>query len=355
MLIRLRRMTMQIVFHVSSLISRTKGIVVLSLFACCVDVANGQEKTFHLGEQASKEIAFSPDGERVALSAFDAVLNEKKIILFDLKKEKVIGVCWDGPHAYFQGLAFSKDGKTVISYSPRNINGDLYSVIKFWDLERGVEKKQSMLAHGQGFLITDRYHVTRLSPDWTLVKVFDLVTEKEIVLNGDHTSRVEKASASGDGKYLATAERDGPVKVWSLPDGKERFNVKPGATPVFRMSFVQQGTTLVVVNPGTSFYEVSSGKVREKNPSFHAYDVSPDGKMMVCKREVAIFNEKEDKYTRYPDAVNVYSRAKNDVIATYKIDTRWQLQHLVFSPTGQRIIAAGGGVLRVWDISKLQP
>ena len=109
---------MQRIFDGSQVIRGSMEVFLLCLIFCCVEDANGQEKTFQLGEQAGKEIAFSPDGERVALSAYDFELKEKKIILIDLKAGKVIGACWGGQYDYFQGLSFSKDSKTVISYSP---------------------------------------------------------------------------------------------------------------------------------------------------------------------------------------------------------------------------------------------
>src|SRR6266567_756616 len=104
---KLRSTTMQSLFNTPKVVSRATAVVFFSLFSCWAGITNGQEKTFHLGEQAGKEIAISPDGERIALAAYDAELGEKKIILFDLKKEKVIGACWGGPGAYFQGLAFA--------------------------------------------------------------------------------------------------------------------------------------------------------------------------------------------------------------------------------------------------------
>src|ERR1019366_6485959 len=174
-------------------------------------------------------------------------------------------------------------------------NGDHHSVIIFWDIEKGIEKKR-LLAHGRGILITDRYHAARVSSDDTLVKVFDLETEKVIELKG-HTSRVEKACASGDGKYLAIGGRNTQVKVWNLPDGTERFNANVLGSGFYRMKFVQEGATLAVANIRTVFLDAGSGKIIEKSPApFGATDVSPNGKMMVYKGEVRIFNEKDGKF-----------------------------------------------------------
>jgi WD40 repeat protein len=253
-------------------------------------------------------------------------------------------------------LAFSDDGKSIISHGPINVGGEPYSEIKVWNYTTGAGKEK-FVAHGQGILITNRYLVTRVWPDRTLLKVYDLETEKPVQLKG-HTSQVEQACLTADGKYLATAGREGGVKIWRLPDGKEMQTLNVLKTSSRRMSFLNDNHTLAVADStGITLYNVVDNKTVYRNRDVAASAIAPGGELMSRNGAMRVFNEKTRISTGYPDAIHLFSRKKGDVIATFKVDPdRWHAERMLFSLDGRLLVGGGGdGVVRIWDISKLQP
>src|ERR1700722_12611680 len=144
--------------------------------------AVSQEKMFAIGEGVISVMAISPRSDMLAIDAFDFMASKRHIVLFDIKKEKTIGVYHNEGGPVVQGLAFSKDGKSIISFSGKPLpSGELGALVRFWDIESGQqERARSYLANGQGLTLTDRYIVTRRWPGANIVSVFDLEDRKRI-------------------------------------------------------------------------------------------------------------------------------------------------------------------------------
>jgi WD40 repeat protein len=226
------------------------------------------------------------------------------------------------------------------------------TVIKYWDVQTEKVTK-TFEGAGQGIAMTERWLVTRNFPDCKTVRVFDLEMGKQVAVLTDFPSRVEKAAISQDGKYLALLEDQGPLKIWELPGGKELL--KWNYQSVSALLFFKNEPTLAILRGGggLAIYDLKTGK--GTGPGFfNARAVSDDGKLMAMKGEV-VYGEKKGTIKRYPDAVHILSREKRQIIASFNTEPKWEVRQLQFTPDGRYLLAAGGaGIVRLWDVSKLE-
>lgn len=318
--------------------------------------ASCQEKVFSVGEGVISMIAISPKGDMVAIDAFAFMAGESLIVLFDMKSGKEYAVYRMGRFLGVQALAFSQDGKCLMSVSGKSLDGELVAVVKFWDIAAGREVK-TYFREGQLLTMTNRWIVTRAWPGCDIVRIFDLESGESaepvlrLTLKKDFSAKVEKAVLSPDGKYLATAERGGRVRVWKLPSGEEVFSANHTADPN-RILFLENNSTLAVTAIGTYLYDLNAKKLVYYNNRFYAMAFSKDGKLMATRGEVL----EKPTLKRLPDAVHVMATEKKTVVASFAVDKKWQVRQVQFSPDNRLLIAAGdGGIVRIWDVSKIRP
>jgi WD40 repeat protein len=319
-----------------------------------LNLASGQEKVFPIGEGVISVMAISPRSDMLAIDAFDFKASKRHIVLFDIKKEKTIGVYHNEGVLVVKGLAFSKDGKTIISFSGKELPDDeLGALVRFWDIESGQqERDRTYLAKGYGITLTERYIVTRNWPGGDIVNVFDLHDRKQIAVLKDFPSVVQKGAISPDGRQLATFENEGPVKVFELPSAKRlhAFDLFPRRSSC-EMVFLREGAILAVQHGGFALCDMKTGKTDLGLGFFPARAISPDGKMAATR---GAFSEAGGK--EHPDGIHILSSGKKKIIATFDVDRKWQLRQMQFTPDNHSLVAVGDrGIVRLWDVSKLQP
>ena len=142
-----------------------------------------------------QEIAFSPDGETVALACGE-------IKLYNLKGQEVLsfqGHTNQGRAKSVNSISFSPDGKLIASVSDDK-------TVKLWNL------------NGQ-----------------------------EIQTFQGHTESVNSISFSPDGKLIASASDDKTVKLWNL-NGQEIQTFQGHKYAVYKVSFSSDGTTIASAN-----------------------------------------------------------------------------------------------------------
>lgn len=192
---------------------------------------------------------FSPDGKYVLTASNDYLNKNHKVKLFDLQANEL--VTFSGHEDWINKADFSSDSKHVITSSRDktvriyNINGSFEKVLKghnsnVWSAEFFPDN-QSVATVGDDHTIRSWTLGKRFETysgaknvsfacfssnglniavvEDTVAKSWNLTGEIVAVFSG-HTSAVNTARYSYDGKYLVTASKDGSVKIWDAVSGK---------------------------------------------------------------------------------------------------------------------------------------
>jgi WD40 repeat protein len=333
--------------------------VAVSWLAIFLGPCRAQEKKFSATTIGPIHfLAISPSSDLIAVDALQHPANCYAIALFSISSGKPVATFeYEPGGGAFGGLAFSRDGKSLIS-----AGGDPKAAINHWDVESGKITK-SWSGQGSGLLLTDRWLLTRDFPVCKTIWVYDLETQKEVAKLAGFASKVEMAAISADGKQIAVWEDgggplrpvDGPLKLWEVATGKQLRDWGKQKFCIDKMQFFRNEPTLAVVGGGGLWlYDLKTGKA----PAFTCFRmeaISGDGKMMASR---GVFTEYADEETtRYPDGMHIYSVGKKKVIATLPVDKDWKSGPVQFTPNNRFLVCAGAadGTVRIWDVSKLKP
>ncbi len=289
-----------------------------------VDVAAGKVvKVLGRHKAMANAVCFSPDGKTLVSCGFDQALR-----LWDVASGKPLKVfhteCPKITH-----VAFSPDGKKLAT-------GDWEAPFnaQIWDAESG--KVLHSLSHAKiveavAFSPDSR---TLATASWTQeVRLWDAATGEEVL----HKEEAGETAVvfSPDGKLLASC-RNRQLSVWDLPDGDERWTVRP---PIQFQSarFSRDGKLLAAAcrQNEVRLYEAATGEeiatlkrtldVAEPPAVVRAVAFSPDGKTL------ATAGDDGQIQLREPGAGRVQQTLKG---------FKETVTSLAFSPDGSLLAAA---------------
>jgi len=165
-----------------------------------------------------------------------------------------------------------------------------------------------------------------------------------------HSRSVVSVSFSPNGKLLASASRDGTVRLWLLPEAETQTVWELGH-PTLTVAFSPDGELLSAGGHGgvVGIYRVNEGKVAMSlelsNEVVQAVSFSPGGKLLVIG--TGVWNEKERRLST--GSVKLWSLDGNEFV------TEWAgfeapVNFVAFSPDG-KFLASGSwdGKVRVWQ------
>jgi WD40 repeat protein len=224
-------------------------------------------------------IARSPDGKTLALQGPNL-----SIVLLDIatgnKQLEFVGHRPPRASAHApMGVAFSPDGKTVISST-----SGIDNTIRVWESDTGTERMVMKVEKGASTIILSPDGRTLYSIGWLgSVRIWDIATGKERPGYATQPG-VAYLAISPDGRRLASAQ-GGTVQIWDTGTGNVlgTFTGHRGYTT--RLAFSADGRTLAASGEDEEkvlFWEVGTGEVRFEvsghSGAIKGMAFSPDGR-----------------------------------------------------------------------------
>ncbi len=198
----------------------------------------------------SGEIAFSPDGSRLAVANLDGAPQ-----VLDVSSGAVV-LRLEGHTSVADGLAYSPDG-SLIATGDNYENGEVI----VWDAGTGrplhvleAEKIYSMAFSPDGRKLA-------AVGDLGILHVWDAATGEELIAPVSETSGYRAVAFSQDGERVYTGGQDSSVRIWDVASGENLRNLAGHTGVVGALAFSPDFRSFVSAgDDGCKFWDLGPGK-----------------------------------------------------------------------------------------------
>lgn len=292
---------------------------------------------------AVSDVKFTPEGKLLLIStgSWKEPAKPGTIKAFAAEDGKFVHAI--GGHAgEIKGLATDAGGWHIVSYGSGGA--------KVWSRFNTKEQGPGL---GTGTTITS----AAVSPDGNKlyaghvsgqVLVYDMRTRQITQTLGGHTQLVHAIHLSHDGSLMASASKDGSVKVWQagrVPVLARRFQMQDDVTESLAVAYSPDGR-LIAVGGKDSTISLLDAKTKEVLRELTGHNG------MVFR--LAFFPDGQRLLTGSSDGTaRVWSVAGGGELASFKAhgDTLSMVRSVAVTPDGKRIAAGNmDGETRVWDL-----
>lgn len=284
------------------------------------------------------DVAFSPDGSRLASAGFDGIA-----VVWEIATGRPVYPPLAGHDGRVLAVAWSPDGSLLAT-------GGTDSGIILWDAASGEALGAPLLGHGNWV------RSLAWTPDGGKLISGD-AAGRIIAWNvgnlrwlAGHTSTVRGLAFSPDGRTLASGSFDGTVRLRDAASGRDLFPPLRGHdNSVLNLAYSPQGSYLVSASAGGELvrWDVGSGRQIGQPLAGHA---GPTAGIAISPDERIIASGSFDNTFILWDAAT-----GQPLFEPFTQHTGWVIS-LAFSPDG-RTLASGSGdtTIRLWDVATGEP
>lgn len=177
--------------------------------------------------------SFSPQGTRIITASHDNTAR-----LWETVTGRQIAVL-TGHEGRVENASFSPDGTRIATASGDN-------TVRMWDTATG---RQNHKLDGYNAVFSpDGTRLLIVSRDRTTARLLDVATGQGLVDLKGHTSRINSASFSSDGKHIVTSSTDQTARVWDAATGRQSALLAGHRSTVLRASFSSDCTRVVTAS-----------------------------------------------------------------------------------------------------------
>jgi WD40 repeat protein len=281
-------------------------------------------------------VAFSPDGTRLALPGVDGAVR-----VLDTQTGKERAVFWKEESPAL--VAYRPDGKLLAS-------SGLDGIAHLWDpvsgkhlrtLSGATEALMEMAFSADGRRLRICNYQNRVT-DWDPQTGQDPLTLRL-------KSTPHRVAVSPDGRRLACGTDDGDVTIWDPATGQRLLTLHGHYSRTMGVAFSPDGRLLASAahNRDVKFWDPMTGQLRgslEHEAGVYGLAFSPDG------RYLATCVGPRDEQHGSIGKVYLWSVASRELLRTLDGHTNL-IWDVAFSPDGRRLVSASADqTARVWDV-----